>query len=1240
MTLMALTVTVRAERINIPGLNVPKLIFTEVRPDAMSTVYVEITNVGDTAIDLEPFTLHSVFYNTRCEEYSDSAITFNRRNSAVDNTIGKIFLEGVLQPGESFVVANVWDQKNARGLDIPVHNTAIAQIGNQFGHIDESLNQNGWIDMPEWQCFGRDSTVIDPTYGTQAQFVRGAETAGYLLHWRYQTDSLTWDSTYIDNFNHFFYPDMNDAIGFNGSSKGPYVFPIAGVEDAMTTSVMVRKANVAQGNLDWDQSRGTDAVTSEWLVIPKNTSQQLAFTTVGIHGGVHDLDYTAKDASKIIVDEGTGTISVPWEMVRGDSLSRYFNLGDGMGWSYDQVASFEDSASYIARPGDKFAFYAVGNELKSKEFTLEVREAEPNVALVFPRRRLVVDEELVIDEETGIADTVTVRYWPDGFVYDLSEGPEIDSIINVAFATRTDSLLKYLDKPENATWEFVFVDGEERVDLKFGDKLKVTSEDGTTEKEYVVAVEDYTARDNALLSAVTWPDIDKNRYPRWNVGDTLPEFTPLKTQYIVELRADEKQIPAFQFMTEDLRAKIDVKNAVNLDGNLDQRTTSVTVTSESDTTALTYRFIFKKQGTPVQPNVVDPFISEWVHGVTTQGWAVEIYNPGTEDLDLSKYVFVSGSPSQTWQEAVETVVSTTNQNGFVVGAGNKSYNTHYFPSKRWVADYSWEAWTQVPNEENPYVGAGFLRDDNQTDPWVKGGDVFVMGIGMNTNPYQTKIREESDFLFRGNGESTAAWDSLVLLHRETVVWDNPGHNNWLLKLVGAKGDSILDGTKDVRDASAYELIDRWEIVADSVAGRDNVKGVNWSFVRKPSVTEGSLERIGGGNETAESSEWIIHKTSDFDWNNSDMVSNLGVHNMNPVSNYLSTVTSLKLKVTPGYQGDNLSITGNISDYTTETFATVVDKADTSQTWVFMRGETELADDSSLAEGDVLAVTSGDGKNTTNYTLIDSPLDDNTSLMVKPGSDLTVEGNSVIGVTVGSTLNEALTQLEVAETSILNVLDASGTLQPLTMRSSLDSLDYDVLVSEDIMLQVVADNNDSETYYFDFSLASSEAILLSNIIQIDQENKRIMQFPSGATSPSMLAILFANEGATIRVLDKVGFERTTGYINIDDVVEVTAPDGITKVVYGFDEGMVPVSVNPGFEYSTDVVIYPNPAGNILNIKGFEVSAVEVYSVAGTMMISKTASYSNRVDVSDLPHGIYIIKMTDVKGKVALDKFLKK
>ncbi len=1214
---MAIQFNALAERINIPGLNIPGLIISEVRPDNETTAYVELTNVGDSAIDLSSFVLYSVFYNTRINEVSDSIINLRMTNPENSNTVGKVYLKGMLQPGESYVVSSVWDANDARGSGNPRHNTALAEIGNQFVYKAEPTNTNGWINKPEWQCFGKDSVGDPHWWGTELELLYAQSSAGYLLKWFFETDLGTVDSTFIDNFNFFYEPN---SVG----SKGTEIRSIAGIEDAMTTSVMVRKAAVKKGNLKWDQSRGTDALTSEWLVIPKNNSRHDAFTSVGVHGD-YDLDYTVKDPATIILNEQAKTISVPWQLTRGDSLSHYFNLGKGMSWDYNLNASFEDTASFIARPGDMFTFYAVGNQLQKVDYTLQVREPEPDVALVFPKRRLVLTENLVLNEVTGLMDTVITRSWSN-FVYGVVEGEQIDTIYNVPFATRTDSLLKYLDKPAKANLEFVFVDGLNRIDVMHGDKLKVTSENGT-EKEYFVSVLDYIPSNNALLSTVTWPDIDKDLYPRWNMGDTLTDFTPLKTEYIIQLRSDAKQIPAFQFKPQNFKSRIEVKNAEDIDGTLAQRTTSVTVYAESDTTMLTYNFQFVKQG-PVQPNEAEPFFSEFMKKGHTQGYAVEVYNPGTVELDLSRYCFLRGAAGQTWQEAVETVVAGDTPGTF--GTPElKIYQTHYFPSKRWIADGSIADWNAIPNEENPYVGKGFLRDDNQTDPYVKGGDVWIAGVATRapgTSSYQDKIKLESDFLFKGSTADNTyyAWDSTAIYQQSNVAWTY--NYVYLLKCIN---DSILEGTKDVRDASAYELIDRFEAIGDSVAGV-KLTGT-MALVRKPHITNGTLERIGGGSETAESSEWIIDTSNPTD--------NLGIHVMDPITNYASTVTSVKFVVTPGYRGDNLSITGNIADYTPTTIALLLDKAEASATFVFMRGATELTANQSLAEGDMLEVTSGNGKSTTMYKLINAPLDGNTSLTAKAGSGLTVVGDKVTGVTFGMTLKEAMMNLEVANTSILNVLDANtGALQPLVVHN-LDTVVMDVMVSKNVKLQVVAENYDKAIYTFDFSLASDQAVLGSNILKIDQAKRQLLELPIGSTPTSFLSMVFANEGATIRILDRAGFERTNGLMNVDDEIEVTAPDGIAKSIYGIAVAGHYTTIKGGAESATKVVLYPMPVTYVLNIQGFDLASIQVFTLSGTMIISQTSS-SNSVDVSGLPKGVYIIKMKDVNGVVAVDKFLKK
>lgn len=1189
-----------AERINIPDLKLPQLLITEVRPDATTSGYIELTNFGDTAISLTPFTIQSGNFNTRVNAYSDSLITTR-------SGIFYMRLKDSIQSGESMVFSTVWDANDSRGSGIPTHNTAIAQIGKQFIHVAEAGNLYGWINKPEWQCFGKDS--VDKT----VQSLRAEPTAYYLLNWRFRNSTGALDSTYIDQFNFFYYPNTLNM-------KGNDVLPIAGVVNAMTNSIMVRKAKITKGNLNWDQSRGVDAETSEWFVIPKNTSKDKAFTTAGTHGNF-SLDYTTKITSDVTIDKAQSTISIPWGIVRGDSLAGHLNLGKGMGWSYDQNSVFADSASYIAHTGDLFSLYAAGESLQKVNYTIQVREPDPFSTSVFPKRML----------QPQLQKDSTYRYTWSSFVYGLSRGSATDSIINVPFATRNDSLFKYLEKPEKAKWEIVYVDGQNRVDLKFGDKLKLTSENGLNSKEYIIAVSPYTKSNNALLKTVTWPDIDKNKYSRWAQGDTLSGFNPLRLKYDIVLNNDENRIPAFQFIPQDSKSRIAVTNAVSLSGTSEQRTTTVTITSESDTISTAYQFVFTKMGVPVQPNnTKEPFFSEMIKSAVASGWAIEIYNPSSEEIDLSRYCIVRGKAGQTWQDAVQTLTGSTASTFAISTGAINIYQTHYFPSKRWAADKDLATWNAVPTSENPYLGKGFLKNDEIYDPWVKAGDVWVCGTTRNPayipeRASHARITLEADFLFQGNGVARPSWPwpNYRLNAQATPVWTK--NYQYLLKVVN---DSILDGTKNVRDASAYELIDRFEAKGDSIAGVKIL--ADQIFVRKPTISKGTQVAFGGNSETPESSEWIVYNTA---------FEGLGSHEMYEINTYKSTVTSTQFIVTPGYSGDDLSIKGSIATYSPTTIAQVLDKADSTQVFVFKRGSAVLTANESLAQNDVLEVTSGDGISKTVYTLLNAPLNSNTSLWAKSGSNLTVAGNKVTGITAGMKLKDALANLEVAEKSLLYVLDGKGALQPLKV-NNLDSLVLDVLVSEDLVLKVVAENSNKEMYSFDFGFANNQAILLSNVLEIDQTKKLIVNLPVGQTVTRLLSMVFTNKGATIKIRDKANFERSIGTLNIDDVVEVTAPDGVSKVNYKVSNAILSSVIELKNKPAFDIEFFPNPVSRTLRFAGAELAHVNVYSLTGILMISESNLSGNNLDVSYLSNGIYVLEMTDKEGKVVVGKLLKK
>lgn len=72
--------------------------------------------------------------------------------------------------------------------------------------------------------------------------------------------------------------------------------------------------------------------------------------------------------------------------------------------------------------------------------------------------------------------------------------------------------------------------------------------------------------------------------------------------------------------------------------------------------------------------------------------------------------------------------------------------------------------------------------------------------------------------------------------------------------------------------------------------------------------------------------------------------------------------------------------------------------------------------------------------------------------------------------------------------------------------------------------------------------------------------------------------------------------------------------------------------------TDILIYPNPVSTILNVKNISKKAnYKIYSASG-QLISSGIILNNKIDVSRLINGLYVIDIDDVKG-TAQKKFIK-
>ncbi|MFD1062252.1 T9SS type A sorting domain-containing protein [Winogradskyella litorisediminis] len=74
--------------------------------------------------------------------------------------------------------------------------------------------------------------------------------------------------------------------------------------------------------------------------------------------------------------------------------------------------------------------------------------------------------------------------------------------------------------------------------------------------------------------------------------------------------------------------------------------------------------------------------------------------------------------------------------------------------------------------------------------------------------------------------------------------------------------------------------------------------------------------------------------------------------------------------------------------------------------------------------------------------------------------------------------------------------------------------------------------------------------------------------------------------------------------------------------------------------TSFVVYPNPAQNVLNIKGINtLKEVTLYDLTGKLVLKNTDLSSNTIDLSNLKVGIYMVRIIDEFGNTSTQKIMK-
>lgn len=1126
----------------------------------------------------------------------------------------------ILEPGKSFVLATVRDwgpAKFAEGLD---------------GYPEKDTKDEMWTiaDMhihTQEKNTGPGDSIFQPG-NEMFNDIAGGRSCMFIRQHINETDSVV-----LDQVNGWFDGDgSTGTVGLNHNAA----YDIAGVTDASSDAWLIRKFKVKQGNLDFASAAGIGADDSEWIVVIKQGSEwRDVLWTVGNHGD-YVLDENTLVSSVADVDFTGKTITVPWGTRRGDGIMHLMEKKPGLAWVYHVAPVFEDSLTFAAQTGDQLELIVCGNEGYIGLFDIIVAEPTADANIVVP-----------------VSNRDDVGWWRDDNEEGMLGWPRVtqrqsgmDSIWGarggIPYATRVDTLLERLDKPSNATWEIAWVDGVERVDLKDGDKLKVKAANGSI-KEYYIAVLPIRPSHISDLAAITWPDIpDFYKGIFGWVGDTIPNFGQQVYNYRVQVPLDAEGIPGLLAKTIDENAKVQVNRAANLTGTVSDRTITFTVQAEDDTTFSTYNVELVKEKNPIniQPFHAKPFLAEYIFWDLWSNSYAEICNPGNQPLDLSDYMFAS-----MWTEDPATAVTWNSG----VDDWNNRYGK-YIPGYKFVSEGQWAA---TP---------GLVEQDLAVNPIVQPGDVFCVGSiytdswthEPNRAPRVWAPEVQLDVQF--HHDYTGSYGYYTNPWNEPVGSDpvrNWSSSHWYMWEI--LNDSIKLGLKAPNDPNDFELIEYWGMPDGSnwnIGGQNANMRTSW--VRKPHIWQGNPNVAESYGTNLEDSEWLRTVPEDYDalgfgWPISmlNVTNDLGKHFMNTVTHYMSTVSSVVYKVSPGF-GAEEEIRGMTPGTTAADFLANLIKADERQTLTVTSDGEELAMDALLSMDDVLTVLSADSTNTTVYMLevAEGGLSAN-AILTSSRYDIEIisqpksAGNEDAGVATikgfeyGTSLKTIVANITAPAGATVDMVDGDGAYVPLK-RMNFDTTFVNITVNSNIYFDVTAENGVTNiVYQLVPDVSQNAAFITSDVYSVIQKDVLIQLVPRGTNVQSFLSNLVASAGATIKLVDKIGIERVDGEVADDDKVIVTSPNGLVSTVYYISKLATQYIIQTTYlAYITSNVYNIDQVNN--NVTGVSGTVAEFYSKItpsmGATAVVVDASGNERA--SGNIAGGDMVKVTSADGKIVV------
>lgn len=213
-------------------------------------------------------------------------------------------------------------------------------------------------------------------------------------------------------------------------------------------------------------------------------------------------------------------------------------------------------------------------------------------------------------------------------------------------------------------------------------------------------------------------------------------------------------------------------------------------------------------------------------------------------------------------------------------------------------------------------------------------------------------------------------------------------------------------------------------------------------------------------------------------------------------------------------------------------------------------------------------------------------------------------------------------------SSINVSNQS--ISDLTGIEAFENITSLICFSNTITALDLSSNTELRNLYcYNNQISNLDLSSNSKLIELDARNN------------SLSSLNLANgENGNITVME-VNNNSSLGCIQID--AGFTPPTDGTWVkdsAASYSENCSATASVIDLEYNNAILIYPNPMKNSIQIEStsseFEIDSIEIYNILGIKVVSTDDKIIN---VAGLTKGIYLVKLKNLKGKIALRKMIK-